>query len=117
MNPPKAFSDCYQLSIQVFHRTKNYPKHLRPTLAKKLEESTIRALLEIKKASVTRHNIRKNHLTQASFAMDDVKTLIQLSKDMHALNASGFSELIKMAKEIGKELGGLIKYESAQKNC
>ncbi|MDC1174427.1 four helix bundle protein [Bacteriovoracaceae bacterium] len=111
MKNPKIYSDCYQLSIQTFHRTKTFPKALRPTLGRKIEEATLECLLSVRKASVTRSNIRLKHLYNASDSLDEVRTLVQFSKDLKALNVAGFSEITTITKEIGRELGGFIKFE------
>jgi hypothetical protein len=50
MKDPKIYSDLYQVALHVFHRTKAFPKALRPTLGRKLEEAALEALLCIKKA-------------------------------------------------------------------
>ena len=111
MKNTKIYSDCYRASIHVFHRTKSFPKALRPTLGRKIEEACLNCLLSIRKAGVVKGNSRLQHLYKASEALDELRTLVQFSKDMHALNVAGFSEITGLTKEIGKEIGGFIKYE------
>ena len=119
MKTSKIYSDCYQAAIHIFGRTKSFPKSLRPTLGRKIEEASLNCLLSIRKAGVTRSTVRLSSLYQASDSLDEIRTLIQFSRDMHALNPAGFSEITGLTKEIGKELGGFIKYEKnliARKN-
>jgi len=107
----KVFADAYQATIQVFFRTKSFPKALRPTLGRKIEESSIQCMLNLQKAETANKNNKINFLFMASANLDELRTLIQLSRDLKAINVAVFSELSKLTKEIGKEIGGFIKYE------
>jgi len=111
MKRPKIYSDCYQTAIQVFHRTKSFPKALRPTLGRKVEEASLNCLLSVRKASVAKGANRLKHLYTASDALDELRTLVQFSRDLHAINVSGLSEITALTKEIGREIGGFIKHE------
>lgn len=116
MIAPKIYKDLYQVTIQIFHRTKAFPKSLRPTLGRKLEEASLECLLSIRKASTSGPQTRLKHLYIASNALDEMRTLIQVSKELHAINVSGFSELTLLTKEVGKEIGGFIKFENKQRH-
>lgn len=111
MKDPKIYSDCYQTAITIFSKTKSFPKALRPTLGRKIEESSLNCLLSIRKAGVTTGDKRLLNLYSASDSLDEMRTLVQLSKDMQAMNISGFSEITALTKQIGREIGGFIKYE------
>lgn len=111
MRKPKIYSDCYQAAICVFNRTKAFPKALRPTLGRKMEEASLDCLASVRKATVTSHSLRMKHLHAASESLDELRTLVQFAKDMNAMNVAGFSEVSSLTKEIGKELGGFIKHE------
>jgi four helix bundle protein len=111
LKDPKIYSDCYQTAIIVFNRTKSFPKALRPTLGRKIEESSLCCLLSIRKASVTTGNKRLQNLYSASESLDELRTLVQFSRDMQALNIAGFSEITNLTKQLGKEIGGFIRHE------
>ena len=111
MKNPKIYTDCYQATIQVFHRTKSFPKALRPTLGRKIEEASLSCLLNIQKASLNK-TIRLQSLQNASMALDELRTLIQLSRDLNAINVAALSELLGLTKQIGREIGGFIKFEA-----
>jgi len=111
MKHPKIYVDCYQAAIQIFNRTKSFPKHLRPTLGRRLEESALSCLLSVQKACVTTKDLRHTHLISASDSLDNLKTLIQVSRDLNAIHVGGLSELSQLTMEIGKEIGGFIKSE------
>lgn len=113
MRETKVYSDCYQATIQVFHRTKNFSKAMRPTLGRRIEEATLDCLVNVRKASVVKSKAQRlQHLTNADESLDELRTLIQLAKEMQELNVAAFSELSKHTKEIGRELGGWLKHES-----
>jgi four helix bundle protein len=115
MKEPKVFADCYQASIQIFNRTKNFPKALRPTLGRRIEESSLSCLINVRKAGVAPPSQRLKFLYAASESLDELRTLVQFAKDMNAINVAGFSEFSGITKEIGKEIGGFIKHEQRNK--
>jgi hypothetical protein len=113
MKETKVYSDCYQTTIQVFHRTKSFSKPLRPTLGRRIEEAILDCLVHLRRASVVKsQTTRLQHLQSADESLDEFRTLIQLSSELRELNLAGFSELSKLSKEIGRELGGWIRHES-----
>lgn len=105
---PKIFSDGYQLSVMVFNRTRAFPKHFRPTLARRLEEASLDLMLTLKIASFSRE-AKESHLSQASERLDEIRVLLQLSHDMHLLNPAGFAEMSAQTALVGKQIGGLSK--------
>lgn len=111
MRKTKVFSDSYQATIQIFFRTKSFPKALRPTLGRKIEEASINCMINLRKAEVASKKNRLLYLHNASESIDELRMLIQLSRDLRAINIAGFSDLSKLTKEIGKEIGGFIKFE------
>ena len=116
LKEPKIFSDSYQASIQVFHRTQNFPKALRPTVDRRLEEATLDCLVNIRKATLSHSSMKIKYLMAASEALDAFRTYSQIAKDLGALNLAGFDELSGYTKEIGKQLGGLLKHERPKSN-
>jgi len=112
MKNPKVFTDAYQLVVLVFQRTKNFSKPMRPTLGGRLEVASIDLLMNVKKATVTKSQVRLKYLQTASRLLDDMRLLVQLSRDMQCVNSAGFGELSVLTNELGRELGGLIRYET-----
>lgn len=113
MRETKVYSDCYQATIQIFHRTKNFSKAMRPTLGRRIEEATLDCLVNVRKASVVKSQVQRlKHLNNADESLDELRTLIQLASELKELSVPAFSELAKHTKEIGRELGGWLKHES-----
>lgn len=115
MKEPKLYKDLYQVAIHVFHRTKSFPKALRPTLGRKIEEASLSCLLNIRKASTAKPQVRLKYLYTVSESLDELRTLVHLSKELKAINVAGFSEISGLTKEAGREVGGFIKYEYARR--
>lgn len=113
MKDPKIFSDCYQMVLTLFHRTQQFPRPLRPTLGRGMEQAALALLLHLKKALMRTKAERTRHLERAAVALDDFRLLVQLARDLNALPINGFAEISQQNAEIGKELGGLLKYTKA----
>lgn len=115
MKEPKAYVDSYQLTIHLFHRTKNFPKQLRPTLGRSIEEEALKLTQNLRKTFVLpnkNENIDRKvaYLQEASLSLDDLKVLIQMSYDLKAINVAALSETTVLTREIGKEIGGLLRF-------
>lgn len=116
MREPKLYKDSYQLAVSIFHRTKSYPKPLRPTLGRSLEESALQLVFSTKRAMFNPGELKIRHLHKASDLLDEIRILVQLSRDLETLTVGGYGELCELTKEIGKEIGGLIKHERTKKS-
>lgn len=115
MKNPKAFADAYQFTIALFSHTRSFPKHLRPTLGRHLEEKSLfltthlqKALLSPVKSSKGDQN-RLIHLQKISDSLDDIRIFLRMSHDLKVLSVGAFHDLSLLGKEIGREIGGLIK--------
>lgn len=47
--PPKIVKDLHEFSISIFHLGRSIPKHLRPSLASRMENMMLDALLEVRR--------------------------------------------------------------------
>lgn len=119
MRDPKVFSDSYQFTVSVFVRTKSFSRALRPTLGRRMEEHAIemtqalrKALMKPVKKEATSSggpSPRARLLRTASDHLDDLRVLMDLSRDLELLPPAAFEELAKLGREIGREIGGLLK--------
>lgn len=114
MKDPKVYRDAYQLTVSIFQRTKSYSKHLRPTLGRSLEEASLSLAFATKRAMFSKGEQKFRHLYKASDVLDEIRIMVQLSRDLEMLSVGGYGELCELTKELGRELGGLIKHAQAK---
>lgn len=120
MQKAKLYKDSYQLMLHVFNRTKTFPKFYRPTIGRRLEENSLdltqliaQALMlsqKIEASSEVQSNPRYELFLKSSMTLDQFRVLLNLSKDLQVLNIAGYEELTLQSREIGRELGGMLKY-------
>lgn len=106
---PKIYSDAYNLALTLLQRTRSFPKHYRPILARKIEETSVNLAMNLRKMALTAH---ENHsakgelVLKASNDIDDLKFLMQLSRDLELLSAGSFGEISGSLTNIGRQIGG-----------
>jgi hypothetical protein len=109
----KLYSDCYQLTINIFHRTKSYQKQLRPTLGRRAEDAALDLVHIVRLVSLTKKDKSttkvKARLDEASQKLDEIKIVLQVAYDIHALSDIGYGDLSELTESIGKQIGGFIK--------
>lgn len=116
---PRIFSDCYQLTVCIFNRTKSFPKALRPTVGRRLEEATLDLTKYVSSAlfeSTTKIELRKEFLLKASVALDEIRILTQLATEMRTLPVVGFAEIQEIIVNIGNQLGGLRRANNSPRS-
>jgi hypothetical protein len=116
MKFPKLYADAYELSLRIFQRTKNFPKHFRPTLGRRLEEAGMDLTLRVRLALVegkTSAGGSPSHLREASSRLDDVRIMLQMSHDLGILTGPAYGELSELTCGVGAQIGGLLKFRTA----
>lgn len=114
MNNAKIYADAYQLAILIFERTRTFPKHHRPTLGRRLEEASLNLTIQIRMALVlptSRREHRLRALDRASTCLDEMRIVSQMSRDLRLILANPYKDFCELSDEIGRELGGLRKFE------
>ena len=117
MKDPKIFSDSYSMTLKIFNYTKSIPKVFRPTLGRRLEEDalnlthTIRKslLISTKKSKNNDENSRLKNLKIASNVLDEIRINLKICLDLKIISIAFYKEIVEVTKELGRELGGLIK--------
>ena len=115
MSNPKVYSDAYQLSIHAFNQTRTFPKFHRPTLGRRMEEATLDLTIRLRfalMASKSERRTRLEHLEVASHCLDELRIVLQLCLDLRLLRPVAYNEMCVLTAEIGKEVGGLKKFET-----
>jgi len=110
---PQVYSDCYQLTLELYRRTKSFPKQFRPTLARRIEEASLELTSATRKlllAKQQEHSSKKHHLTIANDSIDDLKFLTQLSCDLELFSAGSFGHISEQITGIGAQVGALRRF-------
>jgi hypothetical protein len=113
MTQPKIYSDAYQLSITIFERTGKFPRWVRPTLGRRLEESSLDLTLFLRRALTTdARNLRarREHLQLASSCIDQIRIEAQVARDLKFLAAAPYQDMCELTAELGRQIGGLLKH-------
>jgi len=55
---------------------------------------------------------RLTHIENVSDAIDELRIILQFCKDTHILKAQPYGDMCDLIQSIGRQLGGLKKYES-----
>jgi len=117
MKFPKLYADGYQLGLKIFERTRNFPKHFRPTLGRRLEEAGMDLTLQLRLASVagkSGDSGQDTPLSRSSMHLDDIRIMLQMSHDLGVLTGTAYGELSEFTTMVGAQIGGLLKYRNAR---
>lgn len=113
MNLPPLYSECYHLTVTLLKKTASMPKHYRPTLGRRLEDTTLDLLLELKRTLLSKD---KHNLPRVLAKIDDLKLLSQLTYDLRCMSPAEYGELTDTLVRLGKMTGGLSRYERAKQH-
>lgn len=102
------FKKSYQLAQQILKASRLFPKSQRFLMAARLEETAISILEHIIQANEAGQKMP--HLGKASQLLERLRILIRLSKDSSYIDFRRYERLSKTVDEIGRMLGGWIKY-------
>lgn len=106
----QAYADSYALCLIIFQRSKAVPKAQRPTLGRGLEEAALNLLFAIQRAGFARDlEGKKELLKNASDALDRLRTISQLCKDLCFFSDSSFFEISERSAVVGRQLGGWLR--------
>jgi len=105
------FKRAYQLTQQILKATELFPKSQRFLMAARLEETAIKILEYIIQANEASQKIP--FLDKTSQLLERLRILIRLSKDSCYINFKKYERLSRAVDEVGRMLGGWIKYSSA----
>lgn len=108
---PQVFSDSYSLCLQVFHYAKLFSRPYRPTLGRRLEETSLDVVLNLKKILFMSAGTEKAKcLELVSQDLNETRTLLDLARDIGLLTPAGYLELSDLSLRVGKGIGGLLKH-------
>ncbi|MFH0820059.1 MAG: four helix bundle protein [bacterium] len=107
---PTVIQKSYKLYIQIFNLLKNFPKPNRYTLGEKIENTLLNLVELIVLSNIQIKTLREPFLHKASAKCELLKLLLRASFDLRLISERQYIELESKAVEIGKMIGGWIKY-------
>jgi len=107
------FKKIYDLDLLVYQYVRFFPKSDKFVLGERIEHASIDLLEGIITANQQRE--KQASLVEASVKLDILRIFIRLSKDLRLLDLKKYETLSGHIVEIGRMLGGWIKYEKEKK--
>ena len=108
------FKKLYELIKLIYNYVKLFPKHEKFILGQRIENTSIDILEGIIKAN--KKDNKTKELENTSTKLDMLKVYIRLSKELQFMDLKRYEALSSHILEIGKMLGGWIKYEKNRLN-
>lgn len=103
------FKKIYDLVLLVYQYARLFPKSDKFILGERIEHASIDLLEGIITANQKKE--KEASLVEASVKLDVLRIFIRLSKDLRLLDFKKYETLPTNITEIGRMLGGWIKYE------
>jgi hypothetical protein len=113
----QALKILIKLETLVNHNmdlTRRYPKHLRPTLGKRLDDHWITALIIVSKIRYSQPQRRLDYIHDFNENINTIRILIRLSKSREAISNRSYQYVNEKLDEIGRMLHGLRQYTQQQ---
>ncbi len=107
---PMVLQKTYRLYLEIYGKLKNFPKRSRYTIGEKTENILLDLIELITLANIQIKSLREPILYKASAKCELLKILLRLGYDSSLFNDRQYVALESKVLEIGKMIGGWIKY-------
>jgi hypothetical protein len=101
----------YDLCAHLHEHVNRFPRAQRGLLGRTMVDGALQMLVSLTVAN--RRSRKDEALEEASGRLDALRITMRLSKRLGYLSNGGYEDLSRVADEVGRMLGGWIKYESA----
>jgi len=107
---------AYSLALDTNRAVVKFPRHQRPGLGRRLEEAAFELLAALVKARYLQATdpAKAALLVQASQALDTLRILVRMAKDLEHLPLKRYEELSRTMRDVGRMLGGWQKSTGGQ---
>lgn len=103
----KTLYDLYALTHNLVSK---FPKHERYSLGEKLKNTIFEAIEYIVFGNVQQKNFKDAYILKANTKIELLKLYYRLAFDMNITDAKSYLKAQEFLQEIGKMLGGWLKY-------
>jgi len=108
------YQKTYDFLLYIYPVVAKFPKHEKFTLQTQIKNCVIdfqRLVIKANKSTTA----KKSHLYEADTLLDELRMLIRLSLDLRYVNPRQYGLICGKLAEMGKLLGGLIKFVQGSK--
>jgi hypothetical protein len=98
-----VFHDVYDLCLDLYRLVPTFPKAQRFVLGQRIEGASLGLLFSVQAA-----------LGEASVALDQLRLLLRLGRDLRFLSLDLHEHLILRCDEIGRQLGGWARWDGEE---
>lgn len=101
------YKSSYDLLILITLKTKDYRKDFKYTLGVKLIDECMNLMQSIYKANTSKN--KESFIQDIIDIIQIIELSSRLSKDLHLINISTFSEIIVLTDSISKQANGWLR--------
>ena len=95
---------CVQL---IMTRTRRFPKVLRPTLGRRLDEQCIESLVILSEARYLPKDQKQSSYQAVDLIFATIRVLIRLARAQEAISKEQYRHLCEKVDEVGRMIGGM----------
>ena len=103
-----ALTKFYDLLLWIIPVLESFPRSQRFLLGNRIEESLLDIMELIIQAVYTSE--RMEFLKEANIKIEKLRYLVRLSKDLKFISIKKYEYISRSLNDIGKEIGGWLKY-------
>jgi len=104
-----VWQKSHELVLQIYGITKDFPKDELFALTSQIRRASVSVPSNIVEGKARGSNKEyKRFLLMARGSLEEVKYQALLARDLNYINESSYDEVLKLAKEVGRLLNGLL---------
>lgn len=102
-----AFVKWEQCCNTIMDATRRFPKALRPTLARRIDDACISAFVLLSEVRYLSKEQKPKHLSELDRQLSTVRALLRLAQSREAISRKTYLHLSELVDEVGRMVGGL----------
>mgnify|MGYP006268308251 CR=1 FL=1 len=103
------FRHWYDTLGWMMERTEQFPRSVRPTLVRRIDDHALNVIELITEAIFTPAKQRRHKLRAINLTLDQLRILWRLSHDRRYISAQQYAHVSALIDETGKMVGGWLK--------
>lgn len=105
-----VYKVAYDLLIEVFKRTKLFPREYKYTIGERLKNESLELVITIYKANKSAKLNRVERIKDARENVETIRLLLRIIKDLQVIGNKPFVFLNSKVEEVSVQLTGWQKY-------